>query len=123
MFATAAGLCYAFQAAVTKVFVNQLGNGVVYLLTSWTTYALIISALVGFGMQQSALKTGYLTPAMAASNATTLIASVLLGVMVFGEQLSNGQGLLLPALIGLALAVTGVVVLAFPERQALEAAG
>jgi drug/metabolite transporter (DMT)-like permease len=123
MFATAAGLCYAFQAAVTKVFVNQLGNGVVYLLTSWTTYALIISALVGFGMQQSALKTGYLAPAMAASNATTLIASVLLGVMVFGEQLSNGQGLLLPALIGLALAVTGVVVLAFPERQALEAAG
>jgi drug/metabolite transporter (DMT)-like permease len=123
MFATAAGLCYAFQAAVTKVFVNQLGNGVLYLLTSWTTYALIISALVGFGMQQSALKTGYLAPAMAASNATTLIASVLLGVMVFGEQLSNGQGLLLPALIGLALAVTGVVVLAFPERQALEAAG
>ncbi len=118
LFATAAGLCYAFQAAVTKVFVNQLGNGVAYLLTSWTTYALIISALVGFAMQQSALKTGYLAPAMAASNATTLIASALLGVIVFGETLSNGQGLLIPAVIGLGMAVAGVVMLAFPENTA-----
>jgi drug/metabolite transporter (DMT)-like permease len=123
LFATAAGLCYAFQAAVTKVFVNQLGNGVAYLLASWTTYGLIISALVGFAMQQSALKTGYLAPAMAASNATTLIASALLGASVFGETLSNGQGLLLPALIGLGMAVTGVVVLAFPEHDTALSAG
>jgi drug/metabolite transporter (DMT)-like permease len=123
LFATAAGLCYAFQAAVTKVFVNQLGNGAAYLLTSWTTYALIISALVGFAMQQSALKTGFLAPAMAASNATTLIASTLLGVIIFGETLSNGQGLLIPAVIGLGLAVAGVVVLAFPETTASVGAG
>ncbi|PWB49768.1 MAG: hypothetical protein C3F13_18185 [Anaerolineales bacterium] len=123
LFATAAGLCYAFQAAVTKVFVNQLGNGVAYLLTSWTTYGLIISALVGFAMQQSGLKAGYLAPAMAASNATTLIASTLLGATVFGETVSNGQGLLLPAVIGLGMAVAGVVVLAFPERDAPLPAG
>jgi drug/metabolite transporter (DMT)-like permease len=117
MFATAAGLCYAFQAAVTKVFVTQLGSGVIPLLTTWTTYALILSALVGFGFQQSALKTGFLAPAMAASNATTLIVSVLLGVIVFGETLSNGTGRMLPAVIGLVLAVVGVIVLAFPEKE------
>ena len=66
-------------------------------------------------MQQSALKTGFLAPAMAASNATTLIVSVFLGVIVFQETLSNGQGRLFPALIGLAFAVIGVVLLAFPE--------
>ncbi len=117
MFATAAGLSYAFQAAVTKVFVTLLGNGAAALLVSWTTYALIISALLGFAMQQSALKTGFLAPAMAASNATTLIVSVFLGVIVFQETLSNGQGRLSPALIGLALAVVGVVLLAFPEPK------
>jgi drug/metabolite transporter (DMT)-like permease len=117
MFATAAGLSYAFQAAVTKVFVTQIGSGVMALITTWTPYALIISALVGFAMQQSALKTGFLAPAMAASNATTLIVSVFLGVIVFQETLSNGQGRMLPAIIGLALAVVGVVLLAFPEPK------
>ncbi len=122
MFATAAGLSYAFQAAVTKVFVTLLGNGAAALLASWTTYALIISALVGFAMQQSALKTGFLAPAMAASNATTLIVSVFLGVIVFQETLSKGQGRLSPALLGLALAVVGVVLLAFPDPKPPELA-
>jgi drug/metabolite transporter (DMT)-like permease len=117
LFATAAGLGFAFQAAVTKVFVTLIGSGLGAILASWTTYALIVSALAGFALQQSALKTGFLAPAMAASNATTLVVSVLLGVTVFGETLSNGQGRLLPAVIGLALAVVGVMVLARPEDE------
>lgn len=115
LFATAAGLSYAFQAAVTKVFMSQLGYGVAALLSSWTTYALILSALAGFALQQSALKTGFLAPAMAASNASTLTMSVLLGVSLFGESISNGQGRMLPAVISLALAVFGVILLASPE--------
>jgi len=83
----------------------------------WTTYALIISALAGFALQQSALKTGYLAPAMAASNAATLVTSVLLGVILFQESISNGQSHLTPALIALGLAVIGVVLLASPEKS------
>jgi drug/metabolite transporter (DMT)-like permease len=122
LFATAAGLGFAFQAAVTKVFVTQLGNGVGAILSSWTTYALIVSALAGFALQQSALKTGFLAPAMAACNASTLAMSVLLGATVFQESLSHGQGRLLPAVIGLALAILGVVLLASPEPRRLDAA-
>jgi uncharacterized membrane protein len=51
---------------------------------------------------------------MAASNATTLVISVLLGIAVFDETLSNGGGRMAPALIGLALAVVGVMMLARP---------
>jgi drug/metabolite transporter (DMT)-like permease len=122
LFATAAGLGYAFQAAVTKVFVSQLGFGVVALLTTWTTYALILSALAGFALQQSALKTGFLAPAMAASNAATLAMSVLLGVTLFQETLSSSPDRLSPALIGLILAVIGVVLLATPELERPEVA-
>jgi len=104
MFAAAAGLGFAFQAAVTKEFMTIIGYGLAEILSSWTTYALIISALAGFALQQSALKTGFLAPAMAASNATTLVVSVILGVTVFGETLSKSQGRLSPALIGLLLA-------------------
>ena len=60
---------------------------------------------------------GLQAPAMAASNATTRVVSVLLGVAVFGETLASGQERLLPALVGLALAVVGVIVLARPEDR------
>jgi drug/metabolite transporter (DMT)-like permease len=122
LFATAAGLGFAFQAAVTKVFVTQLGYGLGAILSSWTTYVLILSALAGFALQQSALKTGFLAPAMGAVNAATLAMSVLLGVTLFQESISRGQGRLLPALIGLTLAIIGVVLLAFPEPRRLEVA-
>ena len=115
--ATAAGFGFAFQAAVTKVFVTQLGGGVVAVLGSWTTYALIVSALAGFALQQSALKTGFLAPAMAASNAATLAVSVILGITVFQESMSHGGGRLVPAVVGLGIALVGVLTLAAPEPQ------
>ena len=123
LFATAAGLGFAFQAAVTKVFMTEIGDGLDAILSSWTTYALILSALAGFALQQSALKTGFLAPAMAASNASTLIMSVILGVTLFEETISNGQGRLSPAVIGLTLAILGVVLLATPEPGRKKAAG
>jgi hypothetical protein len=46
LFGAAAGVGFALQAAVTKVFVGELGNGVAALLTTWSTYVLIVSALV-----------------------------------------------------------------------------
>jgi drug/metabolite transporter (DMT)-like permease len=121
LFAIAAGLGFAYQAAVTKLFMTQIGYGLMTILTTWTTYALIISALAGFAFQQSALKTGYLAPAMAASNASTLIMSVILGLTLFQESLSRGQGQLLPAILGLALAIFGVVLLSTPETREMKA--
>ena len=99
---------FGFQAAVTKVFVGELGHGVSVLLGSWTTYALIASALLGFALMQSALKTGVLAPAISSSNALTLLASVGLGIAVFGESLGHGGGQLIPAVIGLVIAVGGI---------------
>jgi drug/metabolite transporter (DMT)-like permease len=122
LFATSAGFGFAFQAAVTKVFVTQLGYGLGAILSSWTTYALILSALAGFALQQSALKTGFLAPAMAAVNAGTLGMSVLLGVTLFQETISRGEGRMLPALIGLTLAIVGVIMLANPEPKQLKVA-
>ncbi len=57
---------------------------------------------------QSALKTGVLAPAMASSNALTLFSSVILGIAVFGESLGRGNGHLVPAVIGLVVALAGI---------------
>jgi hypothetical protein len=51
-------------------------------------------------------------PAMASSNAVTLFGSVVFGATVFGEKLSSGGARLAPALIGLAVALVGIVLLA-----------
>jgi drug/metabolite transporter (DMT)-like permease len=110
----AAGVCYAMQASATKVFVTLVGAGVVTLLTSWTTYVLVLSALVGFALQQSSLKTGVLAPAMGSSNATTLFVSVLFGVTVFQETLAGGAGRV-AGIAGLLVAIVGVGLLAGAE--------
>jgi len=112
LFGSAAGVGFALQASVTKVFVKLVGHGLVALLTSWTTYVLIVSAVAGFALQQSALKSGVLAPALGSSNSVTLFASVVLGLTVFGETLAHGGGKLVPAFIGLAAALAGIALLA-----------
>lgn len=114
-FGSAAGVAFAMQSAVTKVFVGLVGQGFSAILSSWTTYVLVVTALVGFALQQSALRTGVLAPAMASSNAVTLFGSVAFGAAVFGESLSSGGARPAPALIGLVVALGGIVLLAGAE--------
>lgn len=118
-FGAAAGLCYGLQAAVTKVLTDEVGNGLVAVLTGWELYLLLASAVVGLAIGQSALRTGALAAAMAASYAVTLLSSVALGLAVFGESFGHGGGRLAIAAAGLVLALAGVVLLArtpVPER-------
>jgi len=113
---SAAGLGYGLQAAVTKTFVTEVGGGVLALLTTWSVYVLVLSALTGFVLQQSALKTGVLAPAMASSNSVTLFTSVILGITVYGEELSKGgAGHSGSSVLGLVLALGGIALLAGSE--------
>jgi drug/metabolite transporter (DMT)-like permease len=111
-FGSAAGTCFALQAAVTKAFVPLVGQGLSAVFSSWTMYALIASALAGFALQQSALKTGALAPAVASSNVVTLVGSVVFGIVVYGEKFSEGGNHSVPALVGLAFAIFGIGLLA-----------
>ncbi len=115
-FGAAAGLGYGLQASVTKTFVTEVGGGVLALLSSWSVWILILSALTGFALQQSALKTGVLAPAMASSNSVTLFSSVILGITVYNEALSkSGTSHAFSSSFGLALAVVGIAFLAGSE--------
>ena len=111
LFGAAAGFGFALQAAVTKQLVGEIDNGILALVRGWPIYVLIATALVGFILWQLALRTDVLAPAMASSNAATLFAGVLLGIIVYGETLHHGATTLVPALLGLALALLGVVLL------------
>ncbi len=108
----AAGVAYAFQASVTKVFVGVISGGLSAILHSWSTYVLIASALIGGVLQQTSLKTGVLAPAMSSCSAMTLFGSIILGAVVFGETLAHGGGKFAPAIVGLIVALGGIVMLA-----------
>jgi drug/metabolite transporter (DMT)-like permease len=112
LYGSAAGVGFALQAAVTKVFVTVIGQGLGAVFSSWTIYVLVATAVVGFAFQQSALRTGVLAPAIASSNAVTLFGSVAFGATVYGESLSSDGARLAPALIGLGVALVGIVLLA-----------
>jgi drug/metabolite transporter (DMT)-like permease len=116
-YSTAAGLSFALGAAVLKALTMLVGDDIPLALLVPTAIVLVISTIGGMVLAQSALKTGYLAPAMAGSNATTLIGSVLLGFIVFQESITSELHLVTLALVGLALATFGVVVLAHPETQ------
>jgi drug/metabolite transporter (DMT)-like permease len=115
---SASGVLFGFQAAATKVFVRQLGNGVLALLENWSVYALVVSAVFGFLLQQSALKTGVLAPAMASTNVANMVVSVTLGALVFQETLSHGHGTFLVSIGALAVAGLGVLSLTRAETPA-----
>ena len=116
LFGCAAGFAYGLQAAVTKTFVRELGHGALSLLADWSVYVLVVSAVIGFVLQQGALKTGVLAPAMASSNAVTLFSSVILGIVVYGERLSaDGGGHTASAAVGLIVAIFGIVLLGSAE--------
>jgi drug/metabolite transporter (DMT)-like permease len=122
-FGAAAGLGFGLQAAVTKTFVTETGSGILALLSSWPVWVLILSALTGFALQQSALKTGVLAPAMASANAVTLFTSVVLGITVYGEQLSkSGAGHSSSAFLGLIVAIVGIALLAGSDAPQTSAA-
>ncbi len=112
-YGAAAGLGYGLQAAVTKTFVTEIGGGILALLASWSVWVLILSALTGFALQQSSLKTGVLAPAMASANSVTLFTSVVLGIGVYGEMISKtGAAHSGSAFVGLIVAIFGIALLA-----------
>src|SRR4051794_12397889 len=112
MFGVGAGLGFAMASALTKQFTDIVGNGLLPLLGSWELWALLAAGLVGLALGQSALRTGALAPAMAATNAVTLLCSVTLGITVFGERLQHGDGRLALVAVALALVLAGVLLLA-----------
>jgi hypothetical protein len=121
----AAGFCFAMQAALTKQLVEELGRGASAVFAHWPIYALAATALIGFVLWQLALKADVLAPAMASSNAATLFAGVLLGITLYGETLRHNDVALGFALMGLGLALLGVVLLSTAppparSRQAIE---
>lgn len=114
----AAGIMFGFSAALTLSVVDDLSGGVVALLTDWHLYALVVVAWISMTLSQASLQTGALAPAVSTQMTLDPITSVLLGVLIFQEQIHDTAAEAAIALTGLAVMVAGLVILARSQARA-----
>jgi drug/metabolite transporter (DMT)-like permease len=112
VFGAATAVVWSVDAAFVKQTVDVLAHGgLLGVLTHWPLYAMIATGVLGTVLLQGAYAVGPL----AASQSTLLIvdplASIALGIELFGEQLRTGSGYVLGAVVSLAVLAAGVVML------------
>jgi drug/metabolite transporter (DMT)-like permease len=121
MLGTATGVLFALSAALTKVVVDQLGEGVFEIFLSWHLYALVAVGYASMTLNQLALNTGSLAPAVATSLSFDPITSVILGVTLLNESLRTTALEGVGVVLALAAALVGMAILARSQVQAAPA--
>lgn len=118
----AAGVLFGLTAALTKAVTDQLADDVLGVLTHWQLYALIGVGYVGLTLNQMALSTGMLAPAIATSMAFDPIASVVLGVTLLEESIHESAIGVIATVAALAAALAGIAILSRSQSgpQALQ---
>ncbi|MCO5972983.1 DMT family transporter [Actinoallomurus soli] len=111
LLAAAAGILFGLQDAVTRGVLIRIGHGLGAIFTSWQPYALVIVAICGLLLAQSAFDAAPLRVSLPAATAAEPITGILLGVVVFTERLRLSTGPLAGQIVGLAMMVAGIVIL------------
>ncbi len=107
-----AGVLFGLSAALTKAVGDQFENGVFTIFVHGHLYALIAVGYASMTLNQMALNTGVLAPAVATSMAFDPIVSVVLGITLLEETLTTGTAGSVVAVLALAVALGGLAVLA-----------
>jgi len=102
---------YAGTAALIKACTNLAAGGPATLLTSWQPYALVAAGAMGLLLAQMAFQAGPLAASLPVTAAVDPLVSVILGVVVYDEQLSKGVGPILTSLLFLVTMSVAVVLL------------
>jgi drug/metabolite transporter (DMT)-like permease len=108
---TATGILFGLSAALTKVVADQLGDDVWSVFTDWQLYALVAVGYISMTLNQMALSTGALAPAVSTSMAFDPIASVVLGVTLLQESIHETPLGVIATLASLAAALVGIAIL------------
>ena len=86
----ASAALFAYNAALVKATTTLVTRGWGHVFVSWEPYGIAVTGVVGLFLLQNALHAGPITASRAANQIVGPIASVLIGVAVFDEQLGGG---------------------------------
>ncbi|MEE2034374.1 DMT family transporter [Rhodococcus chondri] len=117
----AAGILFGVTVAFTKHVTDLFTHGVVAVLGSWQTWALLVAGITGAYLQQRAFQAGPLAASLPALTIGEPLAAVFLCMTVLGERLQvHGLGLVV---VAAAVAVMLTTTVALSRAQAATAAG
>ena len=120
VYGTVAGIMFGLSAALTKPTLNYLHDSVGTMLSHWECYALAIAGVGGFILQQVSLGTGRLAPSVATVSVANPVVGILIGILLLDERLNRPVWHIVVAVIGLALALIGAVVISLAHEAAKE---
>ncbi len=111
--ALATGIVYGVTAAVAKVTISMLHEGLVAVLTHWSLWVLVVIGPLGFLINQHAFREGALvSPVVAVITVTDPLVGIAVGLLWLGERIRGGPGAVAGEVAGLALMAAGVWVVA-----------
>jgi drug/metabolite transporter (DMT)-like permease len=113
----ATGILFALSAALTKAVVDELDDGILDVFIGWHVYALIVVGYASMTLNQLALNSGALAPAVATSMAFDPITSVVLGVTLLEESLHSTALGNVATIVALVAALVGMGILARTQSQ------
>lgn len=109
---TAAALVWAIDAAFVKAATEVLArDGWGGLFLHWPVYAVVASGVLGTVLLQAAFAVGPLSASQSALLIVDPLASIALGIELFGEQLNNSPVAIALEVVSLAVMFAGVVLL------------
>ncbi|MGL6279267.1 MAG: DMT family transporter [Gaiella sp.] len=111
------GILFGASACLVKPTVEMLHDGgVAGVLESWEFYAMAITGIAAFVVQQLSLSSGFLATSVATVSVANPIVSVAIGTLLFEERLSRPAWHVLVAVGGLVLGMAGAVLISLARE-------
>ena len=108
----AAGLVWAIDAAFVKSATDLISkSGWTALLVHWQLYAVVATGVLGTLLLQAAFAAGPLAASQPAILIVDPLASIALGIELFGERLNTSAAAITVSVIGLLVMAVGVVMI------------
>jgi len=112
MFGASGAIMFAFTAAIIKEMNNDIVHGWSGVFVSWPPYALAASGLAGMFLAQNAFHAGPITASQSTLVIVDPLASIGIGIGLFGDQLQTSGARGPGEAIGLLVLIVGVFSLA-----------
>lgn len=111
-FGAATAVTAGFSAALTKAITTYVTEGWGHVFVHAQPYLLAVTGIGTVFLIQNALHAGPITASRTTMVTINPVLSIVLGIALFGDKLRVGPGWVTLEVVGLALLVVGVVVLA-----------
>ena len=109
----ACGLIFGISDALTRSTLLIVGSrGVLAVLSTWPAYCLAAASLLALWLMESSFNAAPLHASLPAITAAEPVVGILLGVVVFGDEIRISPGMIALQAVGILVLVAGVILVA-----------